>query len=284
MAIVSSSTDYPEGTVLSVADHNDNVHSVTDGKGIMSVANGKVSTVNLADDFAIKGEHVMQEQAALARMEGMRRTNTVFADAVPTPNNEAFDLTDTDKWFTVPGCYLRWYQPYDASAALIHWSFFASANRWNGWAVDRDDVFWRLSAETAFVCSLDGTIIPDTRRYIPPSHTHPVSPGSSNEPGINRVLEGLAEPDLPEYGDGNPRYVESESHTSLHWDMSYLATSLSKGFHEIAVHCRIETMRCQEILMQAAGRGGEEWRMQGYFTPTNRMSFGIRNARVLTLL
>tara|TARA_R110002020_G_scaffold319504_4_gene535409 strand:+ start:270 stop:1106 length:837 start_codon:yes stop_codon:yes gene_type:complete len=278
MAEITQSTDYPDGAALDVAAHNDNVHSPTGGKGIMSEANGKLTVDNLRTEFKIKDKHVMYEQAALARHEPMRKTCTIYADAVPTPKNTTLDTSSTKRWFTLPGCSVRWYQPFDVSAALIHWTFFASCNRWKGWAFDRSDEMWRIDPKIAVVGSIDGELKPITKRYMPPTHFVPISPGGRN-PGLS--LHG-SDSEVA----GNPAFVSSESHTALHWDMFAMANTLTKGFHEVSMKCRIESTRAAEIFMKSAGSKAfdSEFQIFGYFFPTNNLSLGIRNARVLTLL
>lgn len=279
MAKITQSTKYPDGEVLDVPAHNDNVHSPTGGKGIMSEANGKLTVDNLRTEFKIKDKHVMYEQAALARHEPMRKTCTIYADAVPTEKNSDEDTTKAYQWFTLPGCSVRWYQPFDVSVALIHWTFFASCNRWKGWAYDRTDTMWRIDPEIAVAGAIDGSIKAITKRYLPPTHFVPMSPGGK-DPGLS--LHG-SDSEIA----GNPSIVSSETHTALHWDLFATANTLTKGFHEVSMKCRIESTRASEILMRTvSGQAADEGfaGMFGYFFPTNNLSLGIRNARVLTLL
>ena len=65
-----------------------------------------------------------------------------------------------------------------------------------------------------------------------------------------------------------------------------MANTLTKGFHEVSMKCRIESTRAAEIFMKSAGSKAfdSEFQIFGYFFPTNNLSLGIRNARVLTLL
>jgi len=287
MAEIHPSTKYRDSSELDPNQHTNNIHSHSPQLGIMSEANGRLDSTNLAGDFTIDETHIMREQAALARAEGMRKTTSIYANGVPTPDNEKFDSTDPDKWFVVPGCSLRWYQPYDASATLIHWTVFMTTNRWSGWAADIEKDFWRVGPEAAIICAVDGSLVPSTRRYLPPSMFHPISPGGAY-PGNNAVIEGgedeTVEDDKEGPHSGNPRYVDSAGHASLHWDLSYLTDTVTKGFHELSVYCRIESVRSEPMWMQIIGRVGEEMQNTGHFTLTNCVSFGIRGARVLTLL
>lgn len=277
MAEITASTTYLDGVPLDITNHNDNVHSATESKGIMSEANGLLTTANLRSPFEVKAKHVMMEQAALARIESMRRTCTIYGDAVPTPSNEAFDSSDPDKWFTLPGCSLRWYQPFEATAAVMHWSVFIAHNTWSGWVTDSTDELWRLSPETAIIAAIDGDLKSETRRYLPPSHFAPVSPGARKTPGLN-LNAGLGGK------GGNPKFVDSSTHTAMHWDLSTVVYQLSKGYHEISLRCRIESVRCERVYLQLEGVQTNSFTCYGWWYPTNLISLGIRNARVLTLL
>jgi hypothetical protein len=274
---------YPDGTVLDPAGHNNNVHSkdTTVRSGLMSTANGFLTTDNLVSGFTVRKHHVMHEETAIARMESMIPTSTTYADGVA--EEDARDNSD-DQWFTLPGCSLRWYQPYDASVAVANWSFFTSHNRWKGLFTDRDGDGHTATPGLRLRCVVDGTVIAVSRRQMTRNHVHPVSPGSSISPGRDLFTgkDGGSEP------GGNPGFVDSEAHSALHWDQHYVDTSSLplKGYHEISVQARMTLDVADTVKTKAAGSTtyGDKFQVVGFFKLFNHISLGIRNARVLTLL
>ena len=268
---------YPDSSVLDVPGHNNNIHSSDTSvrEGLMSTANGYLTTENLVSGFTVRKHHVMQEQAALARMESMSPTNTIYADGVA---EDAAKVAAEDQWFNLPGCSLTWYQPYDASVLLANWGFFTSHNRWGGIFKDRGGVTRTINPGVRLRCVIDGEEIPATSRRLTKNHFHPISPGSASLPGAGD-LGGK---------EGNPAFVDTEAHSALYWDMHYSSkdTGTTAGYHEISVQCRMSIDASDTVKLKSAGSTafGDKFEVIGYFKLFNHISLGIRNARVLTLL
>jgi hypothetical protein len=268
---------YPDNSVLDVQGHNNNVHSsdMSVREGLMSTANGYLTTENLVSGFSVRKHHVMQEQAALARMESMSPTNTIYADGVA---EDAATVPTKDQWFNLPGCSLRWYQPYDASVLIANWSFFTSHNRWTGIFKDKNDDTRTITPGVRLRCVIDGNEIFATSRRMAENHFHPISPGAASKPGVGEDGEG----------EGNPAFVDTEAHSALYWDMHYSSKTdgATAGYHEIAVQCRMSIDAADTVKLKSAGSTafGDKFEVIGYFKLFNHISLGIRNARVLTLL
>ncbi len=64
MATIAPATTYPTGTTLDVANHNENVYSLTSGRGLISEANGGLNASNLAPGFPVPSSRDMSEDAA----------------------------------------------------------------------------------------------------------------------------------------------------------------------------------------------------------------------------
>jgi|MDSZ01.3.fsa_nt_gb hypothetical protein len=152
--------------------------------GLMSTLNGKLEYVNLNSDFKVKSYHIQPEQASLARMESMRATSTVYGNGIPSlvepvTGNEIREIS-SGNFFTVPGCSLRWYQPYATSVSLMQWSFFLSFNCWRGCYKDMEGTYHSGGVDSPITvrCRLDNNVVPASERHLGHNMFHPISPGA----------------------------------------------------------------------------------------------------------
>jgi len=279
-------------------------------RGIMSTINGQLDAVNLGDySFRFSQRHIMPEQAVLARMGAVRDTGAVYGSTVGGLRG---DETDT-KWVNLAGTSVRWYQPYDATVALLEWSVFMSHNNWMGRFVDgngkahgvsndEDGREWDLRTENvertfmAIRGVLDGEPINNSSRYLGENMFHPVAPGAKpNEehkgPGLRTYGYGATayptytKTEYPTKG-GNPKYVWGEAHSAVPFSMHHL-TSLSKGFHEISLEAYfLNTSGTAPVFVQNMGNRSraKNVRARGYFNLTPKLCLGIRNSRVVSFL
>tara|TARA_B100002019_G_C21250901_1_gene591079 strand:+ start:320 stop:1297 length:978 start_codon:yes stop_codon:yes gene_type:complete len=281
--------------------------------GLMSTANGRLTITNLADNFSVKAEHIQPEQASLARSDSMTASSTIYGNGSVDP---VIGVQAGSQFFDLPGCAVRWYQPYATSMSLMQWSFFVSYNCWRGAYKNLRQVL-KDNVNTPIVirCKLDGERITGNDRYLAQNMFHPLSPGAIDAvpqvgpgdsfyskavrdatPRVSLGVGGLGvissadESGIP-YSDeepglfgGNPQYVQTEAHSALHFDLHHMA-ALSKGFHEITLECSIGTPRDAGVLVMNKGsKQAGPLRGQGYFNLVGKLSLGIRNARVLNLL
>jgi hypothetical protein len=281
-----------------------------DKEGLMSTLNGRLDYNNLGRGFQVQDYHIQPEQASLARMESMNSTSTIYGDGVP-------NLVDEANFFTLPGCSLRWHQPYDTSVSLLQWSFFLSYNCWRGIFKDMEGVIHSrgVNSPISIRCRINNTVVPGSTRHLGQNMFHPVSPGAMDRtdqtgPGVDSfgffeakaeergaLEETVSEIETWKYGipidddeptasqrGGNPQYVSSEAHTATQFDLHH-TTSLSKGFNEISVECSIVLPESAGVYLQNVGRRGKTFVTgRGYFNLVGKVSLGIRNARVLNLL
>mgnify|MGYP003138574102 CR=1 FL=1 len=312
-------TDEPLLREKNFSDVNDpytaSVYTRTDApnpdSGIMSTLNGRLSVSNLDNSFQLRAEHIQPEQATLARSASMLTTSTIYGNGAIDP---VIGVQAGTQFFTLPGCSLRWYQPYDTTVSLMNWSFFVSFNCWRGAYLNLESDFNdNVNTPITLRCVLDGSAISGTKRYLGQNMFHPLSPGGETKSDGPTVGPGCSvvdfwgnrqsptrvdvmsitapKPDtsLP-YGEltskngGNPQYVQTEAHSATQFDLHHM-TSLSKGWHEISVECSIATPDDPGVLVQNKGNKNRgPLKSRGYFRLLGKLSLGIRNARVLNLL
>lgn len=261
--------------------------------GLMSSANGRLSVENLDANFQLKAEHIQPEQASLARIGSVLDTSTIYGTGV------AETVSETN-YFVVPGCTVRWYQPYDTSVSLMQWSFFVSYNAWRGSYRDAEgESHSNINTPIRLRCKLDDSVVSGSNRILGQNMFHPLSPGAPQPVGETGPGHGVEKAlkertDTEEYGffefeDEDPvparaQYVQSEAHTATQFDLHHM-TSLSKGYHEIYLECSIALPEGAAVFLKNKGsflQGAVSGR--GYFNLVGKLSLGVRNARVLNLL
>ena len=239
-----------------------------DREGLISTLNGRLTYPNLNENFRLEDYHIQPEQASLARTESMLDSATIFGDGIP-------NLVEDSNFFTLPGCSLRWYQPYATSVSLMQWSFFLSYNLWRGVYKDMDGDVRGVNTPILLRCRLDDTVVPSSTRHLGQNMFHPVSPGAPDRtdqtgPGVNSF-------DLF-------KETPSEAHTASQFDLHHTA-ALAKGFHEISVECSMTLPEGVGVYLQNLGAKDKTFVTgRGYFNLVGKVSLGIRNARVLNLL
>jgi len=257
-------------------------------EGLMSMANGRLTTPNLDDGFKVRAEHVQREQACLSSVESMLDTSTIYANGVSGAQARAETDSFSGSYFVIPGCSIRWYQPYDTTISMLQWSMFVSFNCWRGVYQDLSGkkIYGGVNGPIKFRCMLNNSEIDASERVLGQNMFHPVSPGSRSQgsiegPGLTNYPGGSSVEPLR---GGNPRYVQTEAHSGVHFDFHH-ATSISKGHNEISLECAMILPDSEAVYVQNVGafnRG--KFKMRGYFNLVGKLSVGIRNARVLNLL
>lgn len=202
MAVITPNTTYPNGSPLPPASHNANVYSTTSGRGIMSEPNGGLQVVNLDAAFTVRDEHVMPEEAVVARMDGTTIPMDVY--------NNAFGIRDDEDpvYVAIAGLGERVYVPYAMAAVLWQWSFHVSVFR--PFMNNPENQNGPDLAKIAVRVFVDGVEQPAWRRNFPVS----------------------AEVSLP---SGGGAFVNHEQICPLWFDLSYLDLGVAAGYHEISV-------------------------------------------------
>ena len=313
MATIPTSYAYPAGQLLDTDGHNQNVYSAdTMGSvGIISSANGGLDSNNLSSTFKISPEHVQVEASAIGAQEDARERLDCFSDAYgkagassndPATGNEMTVADSTvDFWSPVPGCALRIWQPYDATMALWQWSVFFHPARIKMLRQAKDD-----GSETSptvndyyevkegcglgLAVMIDGVLIDHTRR-----HTQVTKVARDNNRHIvstlyNGFSAGAYGGRTAQWWDmahmSAPTYVDAGSTTVL-------APGLTRGWHDLQLMVYIErfTRGNGSINYQPTRNGVPMIEQLPFGGPVlirtilfARATFGIRNARVLTML
>jgi len=208
MATITPATTYPAGA-LDIAGHNANIFSTTAGQGVLSEPNGGLEQVNLDATFSVRDEHVMSEEAVMARAESLTMPMDIY--------NNAFAQREEDDPTFVPigGLCQRVLVPYDVSAVVWQWSFFVSV--WRPFVVKSQDetLFGADVPQVAVRVYVDGVEYPAFRRPLP----------------VSADINALA---IPLAGSAGAE-ISYERVTSLWFELSKLQTSVSKGYHELTV-------------------------------------------------
>tara|TARA_R110002020_G_scaffold200914_1_gene403323 strand:- start:440 stop:1252 length:813 start_codon:yes stop_codon:yes gene_type:complete len=263
--------NYVDGNVLDPDGHNDNVYSRQAGRGIQSEANGGLNSFKA--DFAVKKEHVWPEEAVRIRQDSALETIDIFSDAHAD--------SGTAKYRVVAGCAVKVYVPYAATLALWEWSVFISQARF--FVHLQDQVFSPKddgSVAVAAVTSEPNIII--RARLTDSAGT------VTNLPHSKRLLaQTIGFDDKSPSGSLPDSY---EDRAALHFGMHHLQESVAAGWHELSLTAHQEFVThevdddSRELFQAELARSRGQTTVNRDHVFYQRASFGIRNARVLTLL
>jgi len=254
MAVITPNTTYPPGP-FPVGGHNANIYSTTSGRGIMSEPNGGLQVVNLDAAFSVRDEHVMPEEAVVARMDGTTIPMDVY--------NNAFGIRDDEDpaYVAIAGLGERVYVPYAMAAVLWQWSFHVSVFR--PYMYDDENQNGPDLAKIAVRVFVDGVEQQAWRRNFPVS----------------------AEVDV-----GDSAFVNHEQICPLWYDLCYLQLGVAAGYHEISAKLYLPRLSYNpqdldpnpdelsiEVPLTAFSPSGTDETVP--CTVHTRISFGTRNAR-----
>ena len=271
---------YPEGTTFDVGEHNENVYSHTEGRGIISEINGNLDRTNFRtgdhSDTFIQPEHIRRGETHRFAHEGARETldywDMAFGQLDYGESRKSWTdpdgaVVDNSSYIPIAGCSVRIYLPYDCEMVLWQWSFFGDTARIFGVGEAEDGGKHELPApqiqHKAFV---DGAAIDHTKRYFPKTWYY-AEAGSS--------------------ADRITNLYNTEGRNCRHWDMHHLQTNVSRGWHELSA--RIFMARNDNYLTLKT-KSARADRLSAASAPShshflhNRLTMGIRNARCMALM
>ena len=262
MSTITATTTYPDSSALSISGHNENVFSTTAGKGVMSEPNGGLDKVNLKSGFTLRDEHVMSEEAVFARQD----SSTFAFDLY---NNVFGQREDAEKTYvTLGGLSHRLYIPFDVSALVWQWSFFIAP--------------WRPYITQTFDQETGTQSIPDLYLRV-------FVDGVDKTPFFRSVaVSADVQLDPSDYGGTASGRVNYERVTAMWYDISKLETSVTKGFHELAVKVYMprihhensdaeSQVKANQTTWTPAGDAGETV----YATLHDRITLGTRSIRAV---
>lgn len=249
MATITPQTTYPDGAALDIALHNSNIYSVTSGRGIMSEPNGGLEQANLVAGFTVRAEHIMSEEAVFARADSMTTPMDIYSNGFGMVND------DETGYVAVAGLAQRVYIPFDISALVWEWSFFAAAFRP---AIGLGDGVLRPG--------LDMRVFFDGVEYLSMRRALPVS------------VDMLA---------GTSTLFVFEQICANWYDFAALEENVAKGYHELSVKLFMErpidpgTDQAPTLTVNGALFGPDQ---AGKFYESKihtRISYGTRSARAI---
>ena len=272
MADINVSYVYQDGQILIPDSHNKNIYdgSLPTPNGIMSTANGGLSANNLKSTFKVQPEHIQTEQVAITRSEGTRVRIDCFADAFSRgegTSSATVANAPIGLWTAIPGHGLRFYQPYAASVVMWQWSMYLLPSRitmLHQQGITNEDTYTDIKENCAIgiAAMLDGSLLDHTRRATKGKLI-------MRDPA---EYKGIA---AHTYG----------GRTADWWDMHHLATNVSQGWHDIQLMVYMESFLNHNTYQEYTPiRNGKSLTNGGKIRLSGRITFGIRNARVLTLL
>jgi hypothetical protein len=287
-----------DGHTLDVDSYNRLIYDGGGGSnGIMSVANGGLDSANLNTNFKIQPEHIQPESMVIGRQESSRVRVDCFSDLFAKAGTDSTDPVtgDTmtyaeatgDYWVPVPGCALRFWQPYDATVAMWQWSMFfhparmlmvrqyldgAAAEPIGDRAANQSWYNIKAICDMGIAVKIDGSLIEHSRR-----RTQVGLVSRDNNSNLNVDYVGFMS---RAYG----------GRTAQWWDMHHMSTPLASGWHDLQLVIYMERfLRTSATQTLTPVRNGVS--MTDGSDPMSfvaqlfaRCTFGVRNARVLTLL
>lgn len=282
MATITPNTTYPNGAVLPVANHNANIYSTTSGRGIMSEPNGGLQVVNLDAAFTVRDEHIMPEEAVIARMDG----STIPMDVY----NNAFGIRDDTDPVYVPiaGLGERVYVPYNVNTMIWQWSFHVSVFRPYMYSLDQQKQ--SAIADMNIKVFIDGVEVPVCQRGLPVSGDLFLDKPLDGTAQDKQLVETIADlfPDAPKTG----AVYDYEHVCQLWFDLAVMRRIVSQGYHELTVKVYLPRV----VFNPAGDTNPDELAITANtrdFSPNGtydvadeiqarvhtRISFGTRNAR-----
>lgn len=213
MATITPSTTYTNGAALDIAGHNANIFSTASGKGVLSEPNGGLEQANLDATFRVRDEHVMSEEAVIAKSEGLTIPMDIY--------NNAFAMREDDDPVYVPigGLNQRVYIPFDMSAVVWQWSFYVAVFRPYMVEVIDDQLFAQDIPTVAVRVYVDGVEYPAFRRPLP----------------VSADLWLSLDPAVSLNSSAPTGQINYENVAALWYDFSKLQQNVSAGYHELSV-------------------------------------------------
>jgi len=268
---VSTPYNYVTGQKLVPEGHNKNVYSATSGEGIMSEANGGLNSSNLHTGFKVRSEHVWPEEVCRGRQEFVLDTVDWFSNGFSDAGGSSGSLTTAGEHRPLAGTSLRVYVPYDVSVALWEWSVFFSGYRVfieSGIAALANKQF-----EMTIRARLNGTSLTHTKRSIPLSAKLAIEDSTGR--GTKRIIHDK---------------IIMEQKNAMQWDMNHMVTDVSAGWYTLDltgyIHPVVDPQETENEgildaeLERQVGQKSKAFMHKFY----QRLSFGIRNVRLLTIL
>ena len=222
MAQVVLPTTFVDGSPLSVDDLNKALYSTTFGEGVYSEPNGGIelqSAENGSTEFTLRKEHLQPEQVVKTRFDGSWHTLDNMSDVSggTTVNDNNVEVGRNQ---SLPGCGLRVYVPFDAAAVRWNISFFFYVAKWLGMSATaaQPPVLSSEGGSIQTFLFVDGVEQSAWRRDYPMTWFK------------RAVADYATTATAPSTNNQSPCSTEAEQASFM--NLSYLQTSVGRGFHE----------------------------------------------------
>ena len=263
---------YPDGSAIDTSEHSFNLFSTVDTRGIYSELNGNVDATNLraGSSGQIEEQHIQAGEThrtvQTSGLETLDYWDAAFGQpdrVAVTSQSPSGEVVDDASYMPISGVSARIFVPYDVSMMLWQWSFYATVGR--SFAVEEDSAGDQHVSEAPVITHkafLNGEPLEHTYRQFPRTYFLKKFVASSDE---------------------NYDVMTTEGDNSRHWDMTHLVTNVKAGWHEISAR----------LYMAQQGRSAYNLRIPTALDGdppnephhiSNRITFGIRNARCMAIL
>ena len=276
MSAVNLPYTYSNGLMLDAAGHNKNLYSLKPGDGVYSEGNGGFDVNNFSTDFILTADIAQPEQVTFARAAGSVSTLDNMGDVNLNRQDSSIDVTMQNQ--SLPGCGLRVYLPFKASAVLWEVSYFFHVSRFQPPQPDDPEGNPKYIAPLVNTkLYVDGVPQDYTQRRHPPT--------LFLNDNYTNYTTSLANRDAP------LEFRSSERAVSQYRDIIHLATTSSersRGWHEafLALYVQPRSEESNPVwvdnLRQYRGKDGQR-AIKGVQLES-RLTVGCRSARVLAFL
>ena len=121
MAVITRFYSMSDGAVLEPNKLNEDIHSNTAGRGIVSEPNGGLNVANLHATFKLERHLIIPGETVCAAQNGSRKTIDIV--------DKAFGQDDDTHFVPIAGVAVRKKFPFAMTAMLLEWNFFYSLFR-----------------------------------------------------------------------------------------------------------------------------------------------------------
>mgnify|MGYP003632124921 FL=1 len=263
---------FVDGTPLATDEWNPTLYTTEQARGLYSEVNGGLTEDNLSTDFRLRQEHLQPEQVIKSRFSGAFTALDNMSD-VSGRSSAAVD-TSAPKRQALPGCGLRVYAPFNATAIRWNFSWFWHAARWFGLTTGTPDAAELQALRThVFV---DGVEVVALRRQYPLTWF-------KKTPGSYTAASAANDNQAPWSTEAVQASQMNLSHLQVASTPGNPSLKLAKGFHEAYVGFYVKPLNDVYFYRETLRKSDNSADMtaEKVLEMYQRLSVGCRSARVV---